>query len=174
MICRTYPKVKTGRRRGQPRLLPHHAVRKAPQGGGRRVQGARAVTSTKCPVIIEGGIDANVMDTPMSDIQNRAGVNALVVYPGQFRSRASRRHCIAKKFGGPVMYVAAAEENDRRAFFRSRRRLLRHARTQLQSEAAAASRAYIPEYPVGTAEECADMIAGIRPDRPHAAGAART
>ena len=58
--------------------------------------------------IIEGGIDANVMDA-YEEIK-AADVNALVVYLGNFGPEGPET-LIAKKFGGPVMYVAAAEEN---------------------------------------------------------------
>ena len=60
------------------------------------------------PVIIEGGIDANVMDA-YEDIQ-KAGINALVVFLGNFGPEGPET-LIAQKVGGPVMYVAAAEEN---------------------------------------------------------------
>ena len=60
------------------------------------------------PVIIEGGIDGNVMEA-YEDI-TKAGVNALVVFLGNFGPEGPET-LIAKKFGGPVMYIAAAEEN---------------------------------------------------------------
>ena len=54
------------------------------------------------PVIIEGGIDANVMEA-YEDIQ-KSGINALVVFLGNFGPEGPET-LIAQKFGGPVMYV---------------------------------------------------------------------
>ena len=111
------------------------------------------------PVIIEGGIDGNVMEA-YEDIR-RAGVNALVVYLGNFGPEGPET-LIAKKFGGPVMYVAAAEENtavlsgDRGDAFCG----MLNASYNLKLSGIPA---YIPEYPVGTAAECADMILEVVP-----------
>ena len=84
-----------------------------------------------------------------------AGVNALVVFLGNFGPETPET-LICKHFDGPVMYVAAAEGDGDMINGRgdaycgmlncSYNLGMRH----LQ--------AYIPEYPVGTAEECADMI----------------
>ena len=73
------------------------------------VQAVRAAGGEiyECPVIVEGGIDANVMDA-LNDV-NRAGVNALVVYLGNFGPEHPEV-LLAKKFAGPVMFIAAAEE----------------------------------------------------------------
>ena len=106
------------------------------------------------PVIIEGGIDGNVMEA-YEDI-TKAGVNALVVFLGNFGPEGPET-LIAKKFGGPVMYIAAAEENvgvlssDRGDAFCG----MLNASYNLKLNGISA---YIPEYPVGTASECADMI----------------
>ena len=111
------------------------------------------------PVIIEGGIDGNVQEA-YDDI-TRAGVNALVVYLGNFGPEYPEV-LIAKKFAGPVMYVAAAEENigvlssDRGDAYCG----MLNASYNLKLMGIPA---YIPEYPVGTAAECADMIAEFIP-----------
>ena len=111
------------------------------------------------PVIIEGGIDANVMEA-YEDIQ-KAGINALVVFLGNFGPEGPET-LIAQKSGGPVMYVAAAEENI--AVLSSERGDaycgMLNASYNLKLSGI---NAYIPEYPVGTAEECADMIAEFIP-----------
>ncbi len=83
------------------------------------------------------------------------GVNALVVFLGNFGPETPET-LICKHFDGPVMYVAAAEGDGDMINGRgdaycgmlncSYNLGMRH----LQ--------AYIPDYPVGTAEECADMI----------------
>ncbi len=119
----------------------------------------KGVSIYESPVIIEGGIDANVMEA-YEDIR-AAGVNALVVFLGNFGPEGPET-LIAKKFGGPVMYVAAAEENtavlscDRGDAFCG----MLNASYNLKLSGIPA---YIPEYPVGTAEECADMIAEFVP-----------
>ncbi|MBQ6717107.1 MAG: fucose isomerase, partial [Clostridia bacterium] len=104
--------------------------------------------------IIEGGIDANVAEA-YEEIK-KAKVNALVVYLGNFGPEGPET-LIAKMFGGPCMYVAAAEENI--AVLSSERGDaycgMLNASYNLKLNGISA---YIPEYPVGTADECADMI----------------
>ena len=107
----------------------------------------------ECPVcIVESEIH---MVQALEDVK-KAGCDALVVYLGNFGPEISET-LLAKHFDGPVMFVAAAEEtgND-----------LIQGRGDAYCGMLNASynlklrnvRAYIPEYPVGTAEECADMI----------------
>src|SRR5574344_781336 len=90
-----------------------------------------------------------------------AGCNALVVFLGNFGPETPET-LIAKEFDGPVMYAAAAEEtgknliNGRGDAFCGMLNCsynlgLRHLK------------AFIPEYPVGTAEDLADMIADFQP-----------
>ncbi len=90
-----------------------------------------------------------------------AGCNALVVFLGNFGPETPET-LVAKEFDGPVMYVAAAEEtgnnliNGRGDAYCgvlncSYNLGLRHLK------------AFIPEYPVGTADEVADMIAEFQP-----------
>ncbi len=84
-----------------------------------------------------------------------AGVNALVVFLGNFGPETPET-LICKHFDGPVMYVAAAEGDGDMINGRgdaycgmlncSYNLGMRHLN------------AYIPDYPVGTAEECAEMI----------------
>lgn len=111
----------------------------------------------ECPVCIENEKD---MLRALEDIKT-AGCNALVVYLGNFGPESSET-LLAKYFDGPVMFVAAAEEtgND-----------LIDGRGDAYCGMLNASynlklrniKAYIPEYPVGTAEDCADMIADFVP-----------
>ena len=113
----------------------------------------------ECPVIIEGGIDANVMEA-YEDLK-KSGINALTVFLGNFGPEGPET-AIAKLFDGPTMYIAAAEENigvlssDRGDAFCG----MLNASYNLQLSGI---KAYIPEYPVGTAEECADMIEEFTP-----------
>ena len=86
----------------------------------------------------------------------KAGCNALVVYLGNFGPEISET-LLAKHFDGPSMFIAAAEESGNN---------LVQGRGDAYCGMLNASynlklrniKAYIPEYPVGTAEECADMI----------------
>ena len=91
----------------------------------------------------------------LEDVKN-AGCNALVVYLGNFGPEISET-LLAKHFDGPVMFVAAAEESaddlmDGRGDAYCG---MLNASYNLKLRGV---KAYIPEYPVGTAEECADMI----------------
>ena len=113
----------------------------------------------ECPVIIEGGIDANVMEA-YEDLK-KSGINALTVFLGNFGPEGPET-AIAKLFDGPTMYIAAAEENigvlssDRGDAYCG----MLNASYNLKLSGI---NAYIPEYPVGTAEECADMIEEFTP-----------
>ncbi len=106
----------------------------------------------ECPVCIENEID---MRKALADVRE-AGCNALVVYLGNFGPETPETLLI-KEFEGPSMVVAAAEETGNNLIdgrgdaycgvlncsYNLRLRNLK---------------AYIPEYPVGTAADCADMI----------------
>ena len=115
---------------------------------------ARDIDIYESPVIIEGGIDKDV-EAAYEDI-TKAGINALVVFLGNFGPEYPEV-LLAKKFDGPVMFVAAAEENigvlssDRGDAYCG----MLNASYNLKLMGV---NAYIPEYPVGTAEECANMI----------------
>ncbi len=107
----------------------------------------------ECPVcIVESEIH---MEQALADIMAN-GCNALCVYLGNFGPEISET-MLAQKFDGPKMFVAAAEENigclsdDRGDAYCG----MLNASYNL---ALRGTKAYIPEYPVGTAEECADMI----------------
>ena len=90
-----------------------------------------------------------------------AGCNALVVFLGNFGPETPET-LVAKEFDGPVMYVAAAEETGKNLINGrgdaycgmlncSYNLGLRHLK------------AFIPAYPVGTAEDLAKMIAEFQP-----------
>ena len=109
------------------------------------------------PVCIENEKD---MQRALEDVNN-AGCNALVIYLGNFGPESSET-LLAKYFNGPVMFVAAAEETGNN---------LVQGRGDAYCGMLNASynlklrniKAYIPEYPVGTADECADMIHEFEP-----------
>ncbi len=104
-----------------------------------------------CPITVENEMDA------MAALENvkEAGCNALVVFLGNFGPETPET-LLAKSFDGPVMYVAAAEGDGDLINGRgdaycgvlncSYNLGMRHLK------------AYIPDYPVGTADEVAAMI----------------
>ncbi len=105
----------------------------------------------ECPITVENEKDA------LAALENvkEAGCNALVVFLGNFGPETPET-IIAQRFNGPVMYVAAAEGDGDMINGRgdaycgvlncSYNLGMRHIK------------AYLPEYPVGTAEECVEMI----------------
>ena len=111
----------------------------------------------ECPVCVENEID---MRKALADI-TQAGCNALVVYLGNFGPETPET-LLVKEFNGPAMVIAAAEETGDN---------LIQGRGDAYCGVLNASynlklrnlKAYIPEYPVGTAEECADMIHEFEP-----------
>ena len=106
-----------------------------------------------CPVcIVESEIH---MVQALEDIK-AAGCNALVVYLGNFGPEISET-LLAKHFDGPKMFVAAAEETGKN-LVQGRGDAYCGMLNASYNLALRNIRAYIPEYPVGTAEECADMI----------------
>ena len=107
----------------------------------------------ECPIcIVESEIH---MVQALEDIK-KAGCNALCVYLGNFGPEISET-LLAKHFDGPKMFVAAAEETGDH---------LCQGRGDAYCGMLNASynlslrniKAYIPEYPVGDAADCADMI----------------
>ncbi len=111
----------------------------------------------ECPVVVESEVH---MQKALADV-NANDCDALVVYLGNFGPESSET-LLAKYFNGPVMFVAAAEETGKD---------LVGGRGDAYCGMLNASynlklrnvRAYIPEYPVGTADEVADMICEFLP-----------
>ena len=119
--------------------------------------GKLGIDIVECKTTVENELDM----LKAVDEANAAGCNALVVFLGNFGPETPET-LIAEKFGGPVMYAAAAEESgDDLIGGRgdaycgmlncSYNLGMRHLK------------AYIPEYPVGTAEDVAQMISGFVP-----------
>ncbi len=110
----------------------------------------------ECPITVESEKD---MLEAVADVK-KAGCNALVVFLGNFGPETPET-LIGKNFDGPVMYVAAAEGDGDVIGGRgdaycgmlncSYNLGMRHLK------------GYIPEYPVGTAEEIAQMMADFVP-----------
>ena len=115
-------------------------------------------TIYECPIcIVESEIH---MVQALEDIK-KAGCNALCVYLGNFGPEIAET-LLARHFDGPKMFVAAAEETGSS---------LTQGRGDAYCGMLNASynlnlrnvKAYIPEYPVGDAQDCADMIHEFRP-----------
>ena len=110
----------------------------------------------ECPVTVENEKD---MEKALEDV-NKAECNALVVFLGNFGPETPET-LIAERFDGPCMYVAAAEGDGDMINGRgdaycgmlncSYNLKMRHLE------------AYIPEYPVGTADDIAKMIGDFVP-----------
>lgn len=111
----------------------------------------------ECPITVENELD---MRKALSKVKE-AGCNALVVYLGNFGPESSET-LLGKEFGGPVMYVAAAEDgsdkllDDRGDAYCG----MLNASYNLSLRNI---KAYIPEYPVGTPKEVAGMIVDFLP-----------
>ena len=120
------------------------------------IKAAYAVEIYECPVTVESEAD---MLRAVADV-NAAGCNALVVFLGNFGPETPET-LIAKNFDGPCMFVAAAEGDGDLINGRgdaycgmlncSYNLGMRHLK------------GYIPEYPVGTADDIAKMIADFVP-----------
>ncbi len=107
----------------------------------------------ECPICI---VESEVQAVQAIKDLKEQGVNALCVYLGNFGPEISES-LLVQLFDGPAMICAAAEESQAD---------LMDGRGDAYCGVLNASyamklrnvKAYIPEYPVGTAEECADMI----------------
>ena len=107
----------------------------------------------ECPICI---VESEVQAVEAIKDLKEQGVNALCVYLGNFGPEISES-LLVQLFDGPAMICAAAEESQAD---------LLDGRGDAYCGVLNASyamklrnvKAYIPEYPVGTAEECADMI----------------
>ena len=118
---------------------------------------AKGIELCEIPTIIE---NENHTLKALDELK-ASGANALIVYLGNFGPEGPET-LLAEKFDGPVMFAAAAEEDipvltsDRGDAFCG----MLNASYNLKLRGV---NAYIPEYPVGTAEEVADMIGEFIP-----------
>ncbi|MDD3242695.1 MAG: fucose isomerase [Eubacteriales bacterium] len=118
---------------------------------------AKNIEIYECPVTVENEKHALAA---LADVRAH-DVNALLVFLGNFGPEGPET-ILAQKFGTPVMFAAAAEESVS---------ILASERGDAYCGMLNASynlglrgiKAYIPEYPVGTAEEVAGMIADFLP-----------
>ncbi len=117
----------------------------------------KGVDIFKCPTTIE---NETQMLKALDELK-AAGCNALVVYLGNFGPESSET-LLAKYFDGPVMFVAAAEETGDN-LIGGRGDAYCGVLNASYNLALRNIKAYIPEYPVGTAEEVAEMIKDFVP-----------
>ena len=110
----------------------------------------------ECPVTVENEAD---MLKAVADV-NAAGCNALVVFLGNFGPETPET-LIAEKFDGPVMYAAAAEGDG--DLINGRGDAYCGMLNCSYNLGMRKLPAYIPEYPVGTAEDIVRMIADFVP-----------
>ena len=105
----------------------------------------------ECPITVENEKDALAA---LDDVK-KAGCNALVVFLGNFGPETPET-LLAKKFHGPVMYVAAAEGDG--DMINGRGDAYCGMLNCSYNLGMRKLKAYIPEYPVGTAEDIVKMI----------------
>ena len=103
-------------------------------------------------IIVENEVDAM---NALADVKANE-VNALVIFLGNFGPEGPET-MLAQKFDGPVMFVAAAEET-KDDLYNGRGDAYCGMLSMSYNLALRGVTAYIPEYPVGTAGEVAEMI----------------
>lgn len=118
---------------------------------------AKGIEIFECQTTVENEIH---MKKAIEEVK-AAGVNALVVYLGNFGPETAET-LLAKEFGGPTMFVAAAEETQDN-LINGRGDAYCGMLNASYNLALREIKAYIPEYPVGTAPEVADMIGEFVP-----------
>lgn len=107
----------------------------------------------ECPICV---VESETQAIQAVEDLKKAGCNALCVYLGNFGPEISET-LLAQKFDGPVMFCAAAEESA--AHLMDNRgdaycgMLNASYNLKLRN-----TKAYIPEYPVGDADYCANLI----------------
>ena len=111
----------------------------------------------ECGVTVENEQD---MLKAAADVK-AAGVNALVVFLGNFGPETAEV-LLARHFGGPVMFVAAAEDGGD-ALIDGRGDAYCGMLNCSYNLGLRKIKAFIPEYPVGTPADIAEMIAGFVP-----------
>lgn len=105
----------------------------------------------ECPIAVENELDAH---KAMADVKAN-GVNALVVFLGNFGPETPET-MLADWFDGPIMYVAAAEGDG--DLHDGRGDAYCGMLNCSYNLALRKKAAYIPEYPVGTAQEIAQKM----------------
>jgi len=112
----------------------------------------RSISLYECDVVVETERQAD----EALEVLRAAGCNALVVYLGNFGPETPET-LLAKKFSGPAMFVGAAEERGD-GLIDGRGDAYCGMLNASYNLALRNVRAYIPERPVGTADEVAENI----------------
>lgn len=110
----------------------------------------------ECPVTVENELDAQ---KAIEDVKAH-GVNALVVFLGNFGPETPET-LLVKKFDGPAMCIAAAEGDG--DMINGRGDAYCGMLNCSYNLGMRRLKAYIPEYPVGTAGDCVKMIKEFEP-----------
>ncbi len=111
----------------------------------------------ECPTTVENELH---MKRALEEVKD-AGCNSLVVYLGNFGPETAET-LLAKFFDGPTMYVAAAEESGD-DLLDGRGDAYCGMLNCSYNLKLRGIKAYIPEYPIGTPDEIADMIGEFVP-----------
>lgn len=128
----------------------------------RRENVVKECKTNKIPIAEIGIVVENENDVlkALKEIDSNE-INALVIYLGNFGPEGPTT-LLAQKFGGPVMFVAAAEES-KNNLIEGRGDAFCGMLNASYNIGLRKLHAYIPEYPVGTAEEVAAKIADFVP-----------
>jgi len=128
----------------------------------RRRQVARECRTKKIPIVELQSVVEKESDVSkaLGEIEEK-NINALIIFLGNFGPEGPTT-LLAQKFGGPVMFAAAAEEtqND---LFGGRGDALCGLLSASYNIGLRRLNPYIPEYPVGDAAAVAEMISGFLP-----------
>ncbi|MEA4932602.1 MAG: fucose isomerase [Lawsonibacter sp.] len=114
---------------------------------------ARGLSATQCPTLVV--TEQNAMDALAE--ASAAGCEALVVVLGNFGPETPET-LSAKKFVGPVMYVATSEENAGTLYAGRRDSYCGMLNCSYNLNLRNCTNYYLPPYPVGTPEEIAGMM----------------
>jgi len=128
----------------------------------RRAEVAEECRKTKTPLVEIETVVENERDVgrALEEIRQK-GIQALVIYLGNFGPEGPTT-MLAQKFGGPVMFVAAAEETQDN-LIQGRGDAFCGLLNTSYNSGLRNLRPYFPEYPVGTPDEVAAMIAEFVP-----------
>jgi len=153
---RNIPKLKLGIIAVSRDCFPVELSRK------RRIQVVKECRVKKIPIVELQTVVANEAQVLAAEQELRdKGINALAIFLGNFGPEGPTT-LLARKFEGPVMFAAAAEETGK-DLIEGRGDALCGMLNVSYNLGLRRLRPYIPEYPVGNAAEVADMIAGFLP-----------
>ena len=150
------PKVKVGMVAVSRDCFPLELSRR------RRVEVAKAARAKKIPLVEIRTVvekEIHVLEA-LAEIRDQ-GVNALVVFLGNFGPEGPST-LLAQRFDGPVMFVAAAEETGK-DLIAGRGDAFCGLLSASYNLGLRGLNPYLPDYPVGTADEVAAMIGDFLP-----------